>query len=125
MKYYFVSDKNLDGETLYPRVPTNRMKIEDCWTPRICVSQSINGCLSAIGAVATNKIYYVHECESESVKQPLPKYVPDVCFTGEIWITKPVEMKLFMVIMTTGCIDTEVNNMSNPVYSFKLMEDMM
>ena len=127
MKYYFVSDKNLDGETLYPRIPKNRMFHEDSSIERICVSQSINGCLTAVGGIEIGDIYYIHECEisNDDIVQPSLQQVPDRCFTGELWVVTPTCMKLFMVIMATGLLDTQINTMSNPLYSFKLREDLM
>ena len=46
--YYFISDKNFDKETLCPIIPFSKMNKEDGTTKRICVSKSINGCLTAI-----------------------------------------------------------------------------
>ena len=123
INYYFASKKNFDGETLIPRIPTNKMKCEDDIIQRICVSQSINGCLTAVGGFNIGDIIYIHNCKSNSAIQPHLKQVNDVCFTGEQWILEPVEMKLFMTVVIIGMIDATVNNMSNIMYSFKLVEN--
>lgn len=47
--YYFASDVNFDGKTLYPLIPKRRMQLENNTIKRICVSKSIVGCLTAIG----------------------------------------------------------------------------
>lgn len=120
--YYFVSKENHDDKILYPRVPKNRIKCEDSITPRICVSQSINGCLTAIEPHSVGEVLYVHECESDDVIQPTLDQVPDRCFTGETWITAPTKMTLFMKIITTGCIDSEFDTMHNAVYNFKQID---
>ena len=62
---------------------------EDSRINRICVSSSINGCLSAIGAIK-DTIYCVYE--PKNIKEvyiyndDLDKYVPDACITGELWV---------------------------------------
>lgn len=91
--------------------------------PRICVSQSINGCLSAVGGFDIGDIIYIHECESENIIQPNLEQVADRCFTGEQWITEPVKMQLFMKIVIIGMMDIPINNMSNIMYSYKIIDN--
>lgn len=118
--YYFVSDKNFDKETLYPIIPFSRMKKEDSKTKRICVSKSINGCLSAIQP-NLNGIYYVHCCESDNVIQPSIDQVPDSPFTGEEWIIKPVIMNLFIKIKIMSQHTSWYNNMAVNVNTFEIL----
>lgn len=95
MIYYFASVRNFDGEILYPKIPKYRMNNEDEKVKRICVSQSIDGCL-----VATHynmgDIVFIHTCKSNNIISPNTKQVIDTPFTGEKWITKPVKMKVFI-----------------------------
>jgi hypothetical protein len=120
--YYFVSKQNFNGQILYPRVPENRMTCEDADTPRICVSKSINGCLSAVGVFGEDEVY-VHWCESSNVIQPTVDQVPDCPFTGEEWIVEPVVMNGFMKIKIIGYQMMSVNNMSIWIYTFRQIED--
>lgn len=103
MRYYFVSNQNFNGEILYPRIPENRMNKEDSETKRICVSQSIDGCLVAT-YYDPEDIIYVHYCESDKVTTPTVKQVEDAPITGEQWILESVEMKLFMILKITDVI---------------------
>lgn len=48
MKLYHVSLDWTKDNVFEPRIPTNRMDEEDSVTPRICLSTSVAGCLSAI-----------------------------------------------------------------------------
>lgn len=120
MRYYFASRKNIDNEVLSPRVPLHRTTFEDNETKRICVSQSINGCLTAIDNFVPGEIVYIHvcECDNEYIVQPKLDQVIDTCFTGELWITEDVKMTLFMTIKITGMITTTIANMNNTMYSF-------
>ena len=104
---------------MYPKVPVNRMVNEDSSTKRICVSQSINGCLTAIGDFNVGDLVYIYECNSDLVSQPLLSQVVDRCFTGEQWILEPVKMKLFMTIVIIEMMDVTVNGMSNIMYGYK------
>lgn len=124
MRYYFASKKNYDNHILHPKIPQHRMECEDDEISRICVSQSINGCLTAIEPNSVGDVLYIHECEADDkdIVQPTLYQVPDCCFTGELWIIEPTKMKLFMKIITTGCIDTEFNSMHNAQYSFKICD---
>jgi hypothetical protein len=121
--YYFASQENFDNKVLEPRVPEHKYNCEDAEVKRICVSQSINGCITALASsFSIGDIVYIHQCESDNVIQPTTKQVVDVCFTGEQWVLEPVVMKLFMKIIIIGMIDATINDMSNVLYAFKLTE---
>jgi len=117
--YYFISDKNFDKQTLHPTIPFSKMNKEDGITKRICVSKSINGCLSAIQPML-NGIYYVHWCDSNCVIQPTLDQVPDTPFTGEEWIIEPTIMNLFMTIKIKSQHHSWFNNMAVNVNTFEL-----
>ena len=101
MQYFFISRKNHDNKILNPRIPKNRMPSEDEKTARICVSTSIAGCLAAVHGLKEGNTVYIHTCESNQVIHPTKDQVPDVFFTGEIWITEPVQMNLIGKIKIT------------------------
>lgn len=124
MIYYFASNKNLDNEILYPRVPKNRMKCEDEKVQRICVSQSINGCLSAISPNVGDLIY-IHKCTSNKVVQPNLDQVIDSFLTGELWILESVKMEKILKIKITGIIVCSVfsTDLLNCLYSFEQISD--
>lgn len=121
MKYYFASKMNFDEQILYPRIPHHRMNIENSNTRRICCSESIFGCLTAIGGFDVGDIIYLHICESNNVGHPNFKDVPDVAFTGEKWILEPVKMELLTRIKITEMIDTSIGGLSNPQYGFDVI----
>lgn len=120
--YYFVSTKNFDGQILYPKVPENRMNNEDDSTERICVSKSINGCLSALSYSKGDKLF-VHSCnvENQDVYQPDGNEVEDACYTGEEWILKPVKMEYHSCIEITKSFNFVLGNMPMSVHSFKII----
>lgn len=101
MQYFFISRKNHDNKILNPRIPKNRLPSEDEKTARICVSTSITGCLAAVQGLKEGNTVYIHTCESNEIIQPTKDQVPDVYFTGEIWITESVQMELIGKIKIT------------------------
>lgn len=123
MKYYFASKENFDGQVIKPKVPLHKYECEDSETERICVSQSINGCLTALSSrFGIGEIVYIHQCESDNIIQPTVEQVIDVCFTGEQWILEPVVMKLYIKIVIIGFMDAAAGNTNNIVFAFKLCE---
>ena len=92
--YYHISEQDLDGVILNPRIPTNSWFIdngyEDGKTPRICVAKSIDNCLTAIGDDIKGMVLNVYIIESINeelkTKKPSKEEVPDVEITNEIWI---------------------------------------
>lgn len=125
MRYYFASKiTDLDGKTICPKIPKSIMKSENKTTKRICVSQSINGCLTSISDFCIGDIVTVYSCEPKCVLQPTREDVEDSPLTGEMWIVEPVRLELFMVVEINGIIDTALNQMMNTLYGFKLREDL-
>lgn len=103
-RIYFVSETNMDGRTLTPRVPKNFLTdngYEDSETKRICFSNSINGCLIALSQNIEGKEFYVHVPENMNtlkIEKPSKSQVPDVARTKEIWVLNPVRIKTFCKI---------------------------
>ena len=53
MKLYHISEEDLNGQILQPRIPDNfltKQGYEENKTPRISLCKSVNGCLTAISA---------------------------------------------------------------------------
>lgn len=125
MQYFFISRKSHDNKILDPRVPKNRMPSEDDKTARICVSTSIAGCLAAVQGLKEGNTVYIHICTSNQVIQPTKDQVPDVFFTGEIWITEPVEMHLIGKIKITkvNYFDYDLQNgISMTNYQYRVID---
>lgn len=96
-KIYFLSESNMDGKTLSPRIPSNYMTkngYEESKTPRVCFSTSIDGSLMGLSQNLKGKELYVHIPDSEvNVYKPSIKQVPDCKLTGEVWIKDKVNTK--------------------------------
>ena len=86
----FLSDKNMNGKTLTPRVPDNfliKNGYEDGETPRVCFARSIDGALMGLSQNLTGKEFYVHQpkdVNKKAIYKPTVKEVPDVKITGEV-----------------------------------------
>lgn len=106
---YNLSDQNLDGKYLYPRIPENyftRKGYEDKTTKRVCFSPSISKCLMAASSHIKGKEFYVHVPDGKySVYKPTTKEVPDCKITGELWVTQPVKLKCIGKILCTDAKD--------------------
>ena len=108
------SDKSL---ILKPRVPKNAIKgLENNTIPRICVSNSIFG---AISAIKGNQTLYVHLVEPTKVldNAEVLQYVPAAVATGESWVLDD-EIKTNIV----GKI--EINCDLHMIYKFATYKDI-
>ena len=96
-KLYFVSGSNKDGATLIPRIPNNYMTkngYEDSTIPRVCFSESIDGCLIGLSKNLDGEELYVHIPVGDyKVIIPTTKQVPDVNLTKERWICEYVKIQ--------------------------------
>lgn len=98
-KLYFISEKNLDGKTIYPKVPQNYLTkngYENNSIKRICFSTSIDKCLIALSQNCKNKEYYVYEPDNYTnlnIQYPTKSEVPDCMITGEVWVKNSVKLK--------------------------------
>lgn len=101
---YHVSKTNIDGDTLYPRIPTNffiKHGYEDNKTPRISFSNSIAGCLAGLSQNIEGMKFYVYEPEDYNKIKTMGinvAQVPDAGVTGEVWVVSPVKLKLIAEI---------------------------
>lgn len=108
--FYHLSEKNLDGRTLTPRVPSNFLidnGYEDATTKRVCLSPFIDNALVAMSDNLKDKEFYVHVPAERlaGFKHPTEKQVPDVRITKEIWALKPVKLKCIGKIHVTEAND--------------------
>lgn len=150
--FYHVSfDDNLDEEVLKPRIPTwitNELKkdknfikeleklkdsnsseglgFEEYKTPRVCLSNSIEGCLNAIinekGRLTLHdKTLYVYtpekpisEYKHKTNKQILKDGdIFDANTTNEMWILEPVKMKYVGSIVVDKITNEQVKKFAN------------
>ena len=94
---YHLSDRDLTGVTLYPRVPKNTLTeqgYEDGKTPRVSLSETIDGSLIGLSQALHGKKLFVHEVVNDvKTKKPNMREVPDVMHTKEIWALEPVSLR--------------------------------
>lgn len=105
---YFISDKPLSDTLMRPRIPNNyftKNGYEDSSNPRICFSDTIDGCLAGLSQNVDGKEYYVYspkDISSCEVYKPNNKAVPDVDITGELWVANPTVVEQVSKIKVTG-----------------------
>lgn len=113
MKYYHVSNKEEIINKFIPRIPEDRAVDEDFTIERICVSTSLNGCLSAVPWQYDIEYYtdeelpitvYEFELNKNDVINSEYLYnnnlVCDANITGECWITKEVKpSKIYDIVI--------------------------
>ena len=94
---FFLSETNMDGQILTPRIPRNFFTdngFEDNKTRRVCFAPSIDKCLLGLSMNCKNKEYFVHvPIGSFAVIYPTKIDVPDIEITGEIWVCDPVKIE--------------------------------
>lgn len=93
---YFLSNTNMDGKVLSPRIPSNFMTkngYEESKTPRVCFSASIDGSLMGLSRNLKNEELYVHiPADKINTYNPSIEDVPDCKLTGEIWVKDKVRI---------------------------------
>lgn len=106
---YHLSETNLDGKILEPKVPSNFLiqnGYEDKETKRICFSSSIDGCLMAMSSNIKNKEFFVHTPFTNiTAYTPTISQVPDVKLTNEKWVKAPCKLKCIGKIKVGEAID--------------------
>lgn len=94
--YYHIVNSATSSSKNYSipiNVPRRTLSTEDNTILRVCVADTINDCLCALGGhddvycwgIANNK-YSIYAIDPELVIQPSKKLVPDVEFTNEKWL---------------------------------------
>lgn len=105
---FFISETNMNGKTLQPRIPDNflvKNGYEDSETPRVCFCPTVRQCLTALSKNVREKEFFVHipaSNQSTDIYKPSVKEVPDAKITGEVWIKRPVKIKCIGKIKVTG-----------------------
>lgn len=109
-RLFFISKENLDGKTLYPRVPDNeltRKGTEDAKTPRVCMSFFVEGCLRSITTTCLSQSFNIYTAvDIEEQYLPTEKEVPDAMLTGEVWVTQPVRLTYYGRLDLFSRVDT-------------------
>lgn len=118
-----LSQINMDGKTLKPRVPSSAAvfyfdkngKItspteydhevkEDTKTPRVCFGRSIQGCMNSVPYSKTRVIWYVHKpvnIDYKYLRASTTDEVPDRDTSNEMWYLKPVKIKCVGMIFVS------------------------
>lgn len=107
-KLYHISTDIHHNGVFTPRIPKDRFDFENDTIPRICVSDSIEGCLSALPRIFEvedgNRMYLqvveidvdVLKIPREAILTPMQLYrrgyLDDALITNEHWITVPFEV---------------------------------
>lgn len=104
---YFISEHDMDGAILEPRVPKNYFTengYEDNQNKRVCFSTSVDGCLKGLSQNLTGKTFNVYTPEDmpEYIYKPNKGAVPDSDITCEHWIKEPVKIKQVGQIFVKG-----------------------
>lgn len=69
---------------LAPKLPRDPMPFENLSIKRICVSPTVNGCLTALHTTFYNRgVWYVYRTNTQAIE---PINVPDAYLTGEQWL---------------------------------------
>ena len=101
MLYHLSTNENL--KVLTPRVPECAVAIyEDVKTKRICFSDFIEGCLSALQDIPNRYYVYVPEQEVDEADIHIPTVdeVRDAKYTHEVWVMRETKVKCIGVIQT-------------------------
>ena len=98
-KLYHLSENDLNGKILKPRIPDNFMTkngYEEGKTARISFAKTVDGALVGISSNLKGKeffIYEINEYSKPEVKIISNKEVPDQFLTGEVWVLNEVKLK--------------------------------
>lgn len=108
-KLYFISQSDMDGKMLNPRIPQNFLTkngYEDNTTPRICFAPDVGSCLTAMSSNVKGKKFGVYEpVNKPTVFKPNRVLVPDSEITNELWVVEPVKLRKVGDITCTGSTD--------------------
>ena len=127
-KLYFISEKDIKDNILYPRIPDNyftQHNYEDNKHERICFCKTIDKCLMALSKNCTNIVFNVYEVDNINnyqVYEPNINEVPDCEITKELWILTPVKIKLVGKIKCTEAVENDGYTFSYGDKTAKLYE---
>lgn len=108
-------------EKLTPRIPECAVPIyEDTSTERVCFSDFIEGCLSALQDLPRK--YYVYipqdEIRNEDLYYPTVDDVRDAKYTHEVWVLKEVKVKCIGIIKSLDYDWTKRHNTGRGTTTF-------
>lgn len=113
---------------MIPRVP--KSDYEDQTIPRICFSDSIEGCLIGINENKdiTGEIFKVYAIETSDYYTPTLSEVPDRDVTGEVWVQFAVEPEYLYDIQVIGKTGNTVFEIKDdffevPTWNYTVLED--
>lgn len=110
MLYHLSKDSKL--ETLTPKIPECAISMyEDIETKRVCFSDSIDGCLSALQTPGKYYVYVpIENIQEESLYYPTVDDVRDAKYTHEVWVLSEVKVKCIGAIKSPNIYTTESHN---------------
>lgn len=133
--YFLSTDDNMDKSIIKPRIPETLYKrFEDYWTPRICFSDSIDGCLSSICPSDSTELYvyqpYKEALLNSTIWKPTIHMVKDARFNHEYWILNELQLRKVGKIIANKVVEKIHKNSGRGrvtifKYSYKIlyMED--
>lgn len=102
MKLYHLSTTG-NLEVLIPKVPECAVEtLEDVKTPRICFSDFIEGCLSALQDLPGKYFVYIpdQDIPDSDIHYPTVDEVRDAKINHEVWVMKETRVKCIGIIQT-------------------------
>ena len=110
MLYHLSKVENL--ELLTPKVPECAIPMyEDTKTKRVCFSDSIDGCLSALQSPGKYYVYIPKEnIQEDSIYYPTVDDVRDAKYTHEVWVLSEIGVKCIGIIK---CSDMYIKERRN------------
>lgn len=108
MLYHLSTQKGLTKLT--PKIPECAVPMfENTNIKRVCFSDFIGGCLSALQDLP-RKYYVYTPCSDIIVYKPSVDEVRDAKYTHEFWSLQPVKIKCIGIIQSENYIKTEQHN---------------
>ena len=130
MLFHLSTYRNLS--VLTPRIPENAVpEYEDATTKRVCFSDSIEGCLSALQNPREYYVYVPEEDIEDSVYHPTSDEVKDAKYTHEVWALSEIKVKCIGIVVCEKYDDDMIyeivkhdDGVSVFYYPYKFIPDM-
>lgn len=121
MELYHLSYRDkLPNNILTPRIPESAVKgYEDTTTKRICFSDSIDNCISALqGDVGVYYVYIPKNIDLVDLYIPSKDQVFDAHVTNEVWALNEVEVICIGYIKNKGIIESIEYEINREPFTF-------